>query len=319
MEKNTSIAVKITDLKKSYRGGEIKALDGINLSISTGEIFGLIGPNGAGKTTLIGCMLALLSADSGSVKIFGSPADYLSVLKQTGYMPERVAFEHWMTARQFLEFHHGLSKRPKELKDQEIEEALEKVELAKSFRSRRLKTYSRGMLQRLNLAQVLIGKPTLVLLDEPTLGLDPNGVSIFRTIVDQLRESGTTAIINSHQLDEIERVCDRVAFIQNGKINSIEAMNVQESNSYILHTSWTNCTLNGTLKDSLIKAAFNSNCQIKEWDQKQGRFIVEDQRSASLLLQELISVGIPVNEAIAEKKKLEKLFANSNGVDTNGV
>lgn len=114
------LAVCIKDLTKSYKGGTIKALDKVSLSISCGETFGLIGPNGAGKTTLIGCMLALLTPDSGSVQIFGKPANYLSVLEQTGYMPERVMFEHWMTAKQFLEFHHGLMKRPKNTMEVEV-------------------------------------------------------------------------------------------------------------------------------------------------------------------------------------------------------
>ena len=308
--------LEIKDLTKSYKKGTDKALDSVSLTIQSGEIFGLIGPNGAGKTTLIGCMLGLLKADSGSIKVFGSPPSHLSVLKETGYMPERVAFEHWMTAKQFLEFHYGLSKQPSCNMKAAVTEALEKVELAKTVWDRRLKTYSRGMLQRLNLAQVLIGKPSLVLLDEPTLGLDPTGISIVREIIASMKENGTTAVINSHQLDEIERLCTRVAFIESGKIQSINDIE-KSTNMYVLKTSWSTSKLNGSLASMVHDAASKSNSQIKDFDKNCGRFIVEDKVSASNLLRALLSNGIPVDEAIQEKTKLENLFMKNAGVLTD--
>jgi ABC-2 type transport system ATP-binding protein len=198
---------------------------GVSLSLAPGEIFGLIGPNGAGKTTLIGCLLALLRPDSGTIRIFGKPPDFISVRKLTGYVPERAEFEFWMSGRQFLKYHHGLAQRDPKLADEEIDAALELVELQKTCWNRRLVTYSRGMLQRLNLAQMMIGKPKVVFMDEPTLGLDPTGVAVVRGIIANMRKEGVTAIINSHHLDEIERLCDRVAFIKQGRIAALENLN----------------------------------------------------------------------------------------------
>jgi ABC-2 type transport system ATP-binding protein len=215
-------AVEVIDLRKTYKGGNVCALDGVSFSLAPGEIFGLIGPNGAGKTTLIGCLLALLRADSGTIRILGKPPDFISIRKVTGYVPERAEFEYWMTGRQFLHFHHGLAQRDPRTAQKEIDEALELVELAKGAWNRRLVTYSRGMLQRLNLAQMMIGKPQVALLDEPTLGLDPTGVAVVRGIIENMRAQGVTTIINSHHLDEIERLCDRVAFIKDGRLASIE-------------------------------------------------------------------------------------------------
>jgi ABC-2 type transport system ATP-binding protein len=219
---NEQLAVEVVNLRKTYKGANVCALDDVSFSLRSGEIFGLIGPNGAGKTTLIGCLLALLRADSGSISIFGKPPDFISVRRMTGYVPERAEFEHWMTGRQFLKYHHGLAQRDPSSARQEIDEALELVELSKSAWNRRLVTYSRGMLQRLNLAQMVIGKPKVALLDEPTLGLDPTGVAVVRSIIENMRANGVTAIINSHHLDEIERLCDRVAFIKDGRLASIE-------------------------------------------------------------------------------------------------
>lgn len=207
------------NLVKSYKGG-VKALDGATLRIGRGEIIGLIGPNGAGKTTLIGCLLGLLKPDSGIVRIDGKPPDMLSVRAITGYVPERPEFEYWMSARQFLLYHHGLCNLDPRRANQDVDEALNFVELQQSAWNRRLKTYSRGMLQRLNLAQLLIGKPQLMLMDEPTLGLDPTGLTVVRRIVDAARAEGVTAIINSHQLDEVERLCDRIVFMKKGRIET---------------------------------------------------------------------------------------------------
>jgi ABC-2 type transport system ATP-binding protein len=218
----TQAAVEVVDLRKTYKGGNVCALGGVSFSLQQGEIFGLIGPNGAGKTTLIGCLLALLRPDSGTIRILGKPPDFLSVRKLTGYVPERAEFEYWMTGRQFLHYHHGLAQRDPKTAQQDIDETLELVELSKSAWNRRLVTYSRGMLQRLNIAQMLIGKPLVALLDEPTLGLDPTGVAVVRGIIENMRARGVTAIINSHHLDEVERVCDRVGFIKEGQFASME-------------------------------------------------------------------------------------------------
>lgn len=313
----TETAIEVSDLRKTYKGGNVCALDGISFSVAQGEIFGLIGPNGAGKTTLIGCLLALLEPDSGSVKIFGKPADAISVRKISGYVPERSDFEHWMTGRQFLEYHHGLAGRDRKTQKQDIDEALAMVELAKSAWTRRLRTYSRGMLQRLNLAQLLIGKPKLALLDEPTLGLDPTGVTVVRNIIKNMRENGVTAIINSHQLDEVERLCDRVAFIRQGKIASIETIKGGKITDYMLFVRWSENRLNGSLESVVQKAAALSKTSLDECHREWGRFRVKDHLAATGLIKQLIVDGIPVEEAVPERMRLEQLFAGERGGEAN--
>lgn len=301
-------AIEVTELRKTYKEASTSALDGIDLTVSAGEVFGLIGPNGAGKTTLIGCLLGLLRPDSGSVLIFGKSPDCLSVRKTTGYLPERTDFEHWMTGRQFLEYHFGLSKRDRSHAAAEIVEALEFVELAESVWDRRLKTYSRGMLQRLNLAQVLIGRPRLMLLDEPTLGLDPTGVAVVRKLISKVRDSGVTAIINSHQLDEVERLCDNVAFIKQGKIASEHRMKADCLNDYVLFVRWhTNIFVNSM--DSLVSsAAERTGARVCDQSREWARFLVKDSNKAAQLIKELVGCGLAVEEAVAERQRLEHLF-----------
>ncbi len=309
--------VEVVELRKTYKGGNVLALDGISFEIAKGEIFGLIGPNGAGKTTLIGCLLALLMPDSGSVRIFGKPVDYISVRKMTGYVPERADFEHWMTARQFLDYHHGLAQMNAKTKQRDIDEALSIVEIAPSAWNRKLKTYSRGMLQRLNLAQLIIGKPQLALLDEPTLGLDPTGVNVVRGMIQNMREAGVTAIINSHQLDEVERLCDRVAFIRQGKIASIETIKGGTITDYMLFVRWSENQLNGTLESVVTDAATSVNVELNECHHEWGRFRVYDHRSSAQLIQALVARGIPVEEAVPERMRLEQLFSDTKGGETN--
>ncbi len=309
----TVSAIEVTNVCKVYKGGSVVALDGINLSISEGETLGLIGPNGAGKTTLIGCMLGLLKPDKGTISIFGKAVDSIAVRSITGYMPERPDFEYWMTARQFLEYHHGLARRDQRTCAKEIGEALELVELSPAAWNRRLKTYSRGMLQRLNLAQLVIGKPRLILLDEPTLGLDPSGVAIVRNIIHRMKEDGATAIINSHQLDEIERVCDRVTFIRQGKIAYTETIKGGTYSNYVLFVRWSENQLNGHTNPLAVEIATRCGASLKQCHHEWGRFIVKDNRAATDLIRELIASGLPVEEVIPERMRLEQLFAQNCG------
>lgn len=318
LEVNAQAVVQVNNVTKSYKGG-IKALDGISLEVSEGEIFGLIGPNGAGKTTLIGCILGLLKPDSGSVSVCGKGADFLSVRRITGYVPERPDFEYWMTARQFLEYHHGLAGLQPNEAPADIQAALELVELQPSAWNRRLKTYSRGMLQRLNLAQLVIAKPRLMLLDEPTLGLDPTGVTVVRNIIDNALASGATAIINSHQLDEIERLCDRVAFIRQGKIGSIETIKAGEICQYVLYVKWNQNQLPGEIGGCIRAACASTGAILMEQKERWGRFRVQDNKAAAELIRILISSGLPVEEAIPERMRLEQLFSTRESADSGGT
>lgn len=312
-EPATNICAQTTDLVKSYSKGRVQALAGVNVTIEQGEIFGLIGPNGSGKTTLIGCLLGLLHPDSGTVLVNGKQPDYYSVHAGTGYMPERPDFEHWMTSRQFLRYHHELSGRSQANVESEIEEALEFVELDKNAWNRRLRTYSRGMLQRLNLAQLIIGRPKIMLMDEPTLGLDPNGVAVVRKIVEKARNDKVTAIINSHQLDEIERLCDRVAFIRHGKIVTIEKLKAEEFCDYTLCIRFSADGKHDEPEKSFETISSRSNSIFKGLKERQARFVVKDGAAAGQLIKDLVGAGWLVEEAVPERSRLEQLFFNGNG------
>src|SRR5712692_11818242 len=139
-----SDGIVVSDLTKTYRNGQVRALDGVTLDIHLGEIFGLIGPNGAGKTTFLGCLLGLLFPDRGTISIGGYSPDCFSVRRQSGYLPERLSFDRWMTGRQFVAYHHGLAGEPRASRPIDVETMLERVELEHSAWDRPLKKYSRG-------------------------------------------------------------------------------------------------------------------------------------------------------------------------------
>lgn len=307
--------IEVRGLTKSYRQGSVIALDGIDLTVHQGEILGLIGPNGAGKTTLLGCLLGLLKPDTGSVTIDGKPASFLSNRHITGYAPERPDFEGWMTGWQFLVYHYMLSRQPSAQTGLAVEAALSQVELPSKVWMRRLYTYSRGMLQRLNLAQMLIGKPRVLMLDEPTLGLDPTGLAVVRKIVGDFRDRSATAIINSHQLDEVERVCDRVAFIREGRIRAIENLSSRKLCEYALTVRWRpQNTAANHREESLVEKALQSGALFKECGRTWARFVVADSAQAAALIKALVEGGYEIEEAVPDRGRLEKLFEREEKV-----
>jgi len=210
--------IKLRDLSKSY--GPYKAVDGLSLDINRGEIFGLLGPNGAGKTTSILMMLGLTEPDNGKAVVCGYDAtrNPISVKRKVGYMPDNVGFYPHMTGLENLLYiarlngldEPGIAKRAKEVLD---------VVGLKAAAEKRASTYSRGMKQRLGLADVLIKAPELIILDEPTLGIDPTGVREFLDLIKRLREEqGLTVLLSSHHLHHVQQVCDRVGIFVGGKL-----------------------------------------------------------------------------------------------------
>jgi len=222
-----AIVIKVEDLHKSFKLGFIpktkKILNGISLSIEEGEIFGYLGPNGAGKTTTIKCILGLIHPDKGNIEIFGLPHLSLKAKEKTGYLPENPYFYEYLTAWEFLNFCSQLFLLEKKEKEERVKELLHLVGLEKAL-DLQLRKFSRGMLQRVGLAQALLHNPSLVVLDEPLGGLDPLGRKELRDIIVRLKEEGKTIFLSSHILQDIEMVCDRVAIIVGGKIISQGAL-----------------------------------------------------------------------------------------------
>jgi len=211
----SSAAIQTEGLRKVF--GDRTAVKGLTLQVEQGEVFGFLGPNGAGKTTSIKMLLGLVAPTSGTAALLGAPIGDRASLARIGFLPEHFRFQEWMTAQEFLQLHGellGMGARDLKVRQEEL---LERVGLQK-FRDKLLRTFSKGMLQRIGLAQALLNRPALVFLDEPTSGLDPVGRRLVRDIIHELREAGTSVFLNSHLLSEIEITCDRVAFIRHGEV-----------------------------------------------------------------------------------------------------
>ncbi len=208
-------AIETHALRKSF--GENLAVRGLTLEVAHGEVFGFLGPNGAGKTTSIKMLLGLVRPTSGTAMLLGAPLGDRSTRARIGFLPEHFRFHDWLTAEEFLRLHGQLYGMHDGRLTTKIGELLELVGLT-PFRAHLLRTFSKGMLQRVGLAQALLNEPELVFLDEPTSGLDPVGRRLVRDIIHDLRAKGTAVFLNSHLLSEIEVTCDRVAFIKHGEV-----------------------------------------------------------------------------------------------------
>ena len=208
-------AIETDQLRKVF--GEYAAVKSLTLQVMQGEVFGFLGPNGAGKTTSIKMLLGLIAPTSGSASLLGKPVGDQDVMSHIGFLPEHFRFQEWLTASEFLRLHGQLLNMQANDLSARMDELLERVGLAE-YHNKQLRTFSKGMLQRIGLAQALLNRPALVFLDEPTSGLDPVGRRLVRDIIHEVRAQGTSIFLNSHLLSEIEVTCNRVAFIRHGEV-----------------------------------------------------------------------------------------------------
>lgn len=209
------LAIEAAGLRKVY-GGKA-AVEHLSLEVAGGEVFGFLGPNGAGKTTTVKMLLGLAYPTSGIARILGRPLGDLETKAKIGFLPELFRFHDWMTGQEFLRFHGRLyGMDPADL-ERRIPEVLELVGLL-GREKERIRGYSKGMQQRIGLAQAILNRPKLVFLDEPTSALDPIGRREVREIIRHLKEGGTTVFLNSHLLSEVELTCDRVAIVNKGQV-----------------------------------------------------------------------------------------------------
>lgn len=207
-------AIQTWNLRKRF--GNKVAVEGLTLEVRRGEVFGFLGPNGAGKSTSVKMLLGLTAPTAGRAETLGRPLGDVEARRKMGFLPEHFRFHDWLTAVELLHFHGQLYDMPPERIARRTPELLEMVGLA-AHRDKKLRDYSKGMLQRIGLAQALLNEPDLVFLDEPTSGLDPVGRRMVRDVIKEERARGATVFLNSHLLSEVEITCDRVAFIKNGK------------------------------------------------------------------------------------------------------
>jgi ABC-2 type transport system ATP-binding protein len=211
----TEFAIETAGLRKEY-GAKVAVAD-LTLHVPQGEVFGFLGPNGAGKSTSVKMLLGLARPSAGTARVLGHAPGDPPVMARIGFLPEHFRFHEWLRAAELLDLHGRLLQLDAATRRERIPAALEQVGLAEQA-ERQLAGFSKGMLQRIGLAQALLGRPELVFLDEPTSALDPFGRLLVRNIIHDLRERGTTVFLNSHLLGEVEATCDRVAFIREGKV-----------------------------------------------------------------------------------------------------
>jgi len=214
--------LEIANLRVEYpsrdlRGKSKLAVDGLNLSVRQGEVFGFLGPNGAGKTTTMNVLLGFVNATSGSASIFGVDVREPIARQRIGYLPELTYYYKFLNTEELLRFYAKIFRIPRNEREDRINTVLNLVGL-EGARKRLIKTYSKGMQQRVGLAQALINNPELLILDEPTSGLDPLGRMKVREIIQRLKERGKTVFFSSHELGEVETVCDRVAILHEGRL-----------------------------------------------------------------------------------------------------
>ena len=214
--------LELKSLRVEYRardGDKAKklAVKNLNLEVRAGEVFGFLGPNGAGKTTTMNVLLGFVNATAGDAYLFGVNVKEPIARQRIGYLPELTYYYKFLTAEEILRFYARIFGIPRAEADRRIENLIRLVEL-ESARKRPLKTYSKGMQQRVGLAQALINDPDLLILDEPTSGLDPLGRMKVRQIIQRLKNEGKTVFFSSHELGEVETVCDRVAIINQGEL-----------------------------------------------------------------------------------------------------
>ncbi|UCD76700.1 MAG: ABC transporter ATP-binding protein [Phycisphaerales bacterium] len=215
-ESNGQYAIDLHEVKKVYRG-KVHALRGIEMQVHPREIFGLLGPNGAGKSTLVKIMMTVVRPTKARGTVLGRPMGHKPTLARVGYLPEHHRLPGYLTGRQTLEFYAALAKVPRAVRRRRSEELLDTVGLSE-WTTKKISSFSKGMLQRLGLAQALMNDPDLIVLDEPTDGVDPVGRRDIRDVLLKLRDEGKTVFLNSHLLSELEMVCDRVAILVQGTV-----------------------------------------------------------------------------------------------------
>src|SRR3954470_13964217 len=221
----TESAVHTEHLTKIYKDfwgrDKVRALDDLNLTIKRGEVFGLLGPNGSGKSTTIKLLLGLIFPTRGSAHILGQPAGSTTINEKIGFLPEESYLYRFLNGEETLKFYGRLFKIPsKELK-RRVPELLDIVGLDEKSRKRKLREYSKGMARRIGLAQALINNPELVLLDEPTTGLDPIGTREMKDLILDLKKQGKTVLLCSHLLADVQDVCDRITILFKGKMQTL--------------------------------------------------------------------------------------------------
>jgi ABC-2 type transport system ATP-binding protein len=283
------------------------AVSGLTLQVQQGEVFGFLGPNGAGKTTFIKMLLGLVAPTSGSAALLGQPLGHRQTRARVGFLPEHFRFHDWLSAGEFLRLHGQLYGMEADRLARRSARLLDTVGLT-SFRDRQLRTFSKGMLQRIGLAQALLNEPDLVFLDEPTSGLDPVGRRLVRDLIRQLRDDGRTVFLNSHLLSEVEITCDRVAFIKHGEVLRIGQVSE-------LLAGATGVTLRGRPLTAEIVAGLAPWGHDIRADGDQVTLTVAGEGAVPAIARFLVEQGVDLYSITPQRLSLEEMFIQVVGAD----
>jgi ABC-2 type transport system ATP-binding protein len=298
--------VSVRGLTMAYRRGLWKApyeaLRGIDLEVGRGSVFGLLGPNGAGKTTLVKVLIGLAVGYRGEARLFGERAGRAAQRARIGYLPEGHRLPGYLTGRQVLELFGQLSGRDRRWLRPRIGTWLERVGMSDSA-DRKLKEYSKGMQQRIGLAQALIHEPELVFLDEPTDGVDPVGRAAIREVIEEQRRRGVTVFLNSHLLMEVERMCDRVLIIDKGRVLRLGSLD-----DLTPRTNLVRFELEPLPSDlAELSAGLGQNLQVEG----QGFSIEAEPEAIDALVDRLRARGVSIRGLSRQKLSLEATFIES--------
>lgn len=301
------LILEINNLTKDYESGfwrkrKSRALDGLSLSVESGQIFGFLGANGAGKTTTLKLLMRLIFPTEGTAKILGRDISDISMHERIGYLPENPYFYDYLTAREFLDYCGKLFALSASARETRSEELLTRVNLDKKSWDRQLRKFSKGMLQRVGLAQALVNDPEIVFLDEPMSGLDPVGRREVRDLIASLRTEGKTVFMCSHILSDIEVLCDSVAILKSGRLarsGSLDELRARETEAIEVTAAGPDAeTLKASLSIRAQVMTTASGLRVEVGDEKEVDAVIAALRKTN---GRLISVQ-PV------KQSLEDLF-----------
>ena len=299
-------AIETHDLRKEFNT-KVAVAD-LSLQVECGEVFGFLGPNGAGKTTSVKMLLGLISPTAGIGRLLGAPLGDDLTRRKVGFLPEHFRFHDWLTASEFMKTHGSLYQmNPYDL-EKRVPALLDLVNLT-PYADKKLKAFSKGMLQRVGLAQALLNEPTLVILDEPTSGLDPAGRRLVRDIIKDLKGNGTTVFLNSHFLSEVEVTCDRVAFIKDGSVirtSSLASMMEGDVQLEIRAQGWT----------SEVIAGLSRWGQVEDVIQEIITMTLPDEDSLPEIHRYLVGFGLDIFAFFPKRISLEDLFMRIVGGNT---
>ncbi|HEV3218972.1 MAG TPA: ABC transporter ATP-binding protein [Candidatus Acidoferrales bacterium] len=298
----TNPAIETQDLHKKYvtmRRKEIPALNGVSISVERGTVFGLLGPNGAGKTTLVKILLGLADATSGYARLLNSHPGDTAARRRIGYLPEQMRLPDYIKAPAFLRYMGRLNGVPSGTLRKRIPQLLDQVGLGGVKKP--AKAYSKGMLQRLGLAQALLNDPELLILDEPTDGLDPLGRKQVRDLLLALKAAGKTIFLNSHMLSEVEQVCDRVVILHQGVVARAATPDefTRGSGEYVVRVAEVN---------DAVRAAAASVASTGTWQDTSLRFTPHDRAQLNALVDKLRAVPVEIEAIEPLKNSLEQFF-----------